>query len=131
MEFDELNSLREAIKATPNNVPLRKLYINALTKAERYEAAAIEIKETLRLAPKDTALKIWLATVYHALKKTSLGLVVIEEVIGDSLAPANAWLIYAKLLVQAKNIAEAKDAYNKAIIIDPSLKDAFLESDIN
>ena len=131
MEFNELNSLREAIKATPNNVPLRKLYINALTKAERYEEAAIEIKETLRLAPKDTALKVWLATVYHELKKTSLGLVVIEEVIGNNLAPAPAWLVYAKLLVQAKNIGEAKDAYEKAIIIDPSLKDAFLESDIN
>ena len=37
MEFNELDSLRAAIKATPNNVPLRKLYINALTKAERYE----------------------------------------------------------------------------------------------
>ena len=131
MEFNELNSLREAIKATPNNVPLRKLYINALTKAERYEEAAVEIKETLRLAPKDGALKVWLATVYHELKKTSLGLVVIEEVIGNSLAPGNAWLIYAKLLVQAKNIAEAKDAYEKAIIIDPNLKDAFLESSIN
>lgn len=131
MEFDELNSLREAIKATPNNRPLRKLYINALTKAEKYEEAAIEIKETLRLSPKDTALKVWLATVYHELKKTSLGLVVIEEVVDNSLASADAWLIYAKLLLQAKNISEAKDAYEKATIINPSLKDAFLESTIN
>lgn len=131
MEFNELNSLRDAIKATPNNVPLRKLYINALTKSERYEEAAVEIKETLRLTPKDSALKVWLAIVYHELKKTSLGLVVIEEVVGNNTAPANAWLIYAKLLVQATSIEAAKDAYEKAIIIDPNLKDAFLESSIN
>ena len=131
MEFNELNSLRDAIKATPNNVPLRKLYINALTKAERYEEAVVEIKETLRLVPQDSSLKIWLATVYHELKKTSLGLVVIEELVNNEAPPANAWLIYAKLLLQAKNIGEAKDAYDKAIIIDPALKDNFLESDIN
>ncbi|MEM6321935.1 MAG: AAA family ATPase [Bacteroidota bacterium] len=131
MEFNELNNLREAIKATPDNVPLRKLYINALTKAKRYEEASVEIKETLRLAPKDASLKVWLATVYHQLKKTSLGLVVIEEVISSSTPPADAWLVYAKLLFQGKSYEAAKDAYQKAIIIDASLKDNFLESDIN
>ncbi len=131
MEFNELDSLRDAIKATPNNVPLRKLYINALTKAERYEEAAIEIKEALRLAPNETSLKIWLATVYHELNKTSLGLVVIEEVVSNSSASGNAWFIYAKLLLQAKQVGDAKDAYEKALIINPELKDNFLESDIN
>jgi len=131
MEFNELDSLRDAIKATPNNVPLRKLYINALTKAEKYEEAVAEIKEALSLAPNETSLKIWLATIYHELKKTSLGLVVIEQVLSSSTAPADAWLIYAKLLLQAKNIGEAKDAYEKAVIINPAIKDAYLESEIN
>lgn len=131
MEFNELDSLRDAIKATPNNVPLRKLYINALSKSKRYEEAVAEIKEALSIAPNETSLKIWLATIYHELKKTSLGLVVIEQVLISATAPANAWLIYAKLLLQAKNVGEAKDAYDKVITINPSLKDAYLESEIN
>ena len=46
MNFDEIQSLREAIKASPDSIPLRKSLANALMKNERWEEAEIEIKET-------------------------------------------------------------------------------------
>jgi SpoVK/Ycf46/Vps4 family AAA+-type ATPase len=100
-------------------------------KSERYEEAEVEIKETLKISPNDIDLKIWLAAIYHKLEKTSIGLVIIEGILEGETPPAKAWLVYAKLLLQAKSINEAKDAYEKAIIIDATLKDAFLESEIN
>ena len=131
MEYNELDQLREAISSSPNNVPLRKLYANALSKYKRFEEAEIEFKEVLRLAPGDIDLKIGLANTFYEQEKTSLGLVIIEEITAKGTPPATAWLVYAKLLLQSKQPLDAKDAYEKAILIEPSLEDAFLESEIN
>ncbi|RMG85673.1 MAG: hypothetical protein D6714_05545, partial [Bacteroidetes bacterium] len=126
-----LNDLRDAIKASPDNVPLRKLYARALMNENRFQEAEIEWKEALRLAPDDQALKVGLAEAFCAQKKTSLGLVIIEELTATAAPPPRAWLVFAKLLLQAKQPRDAKSAYQKALLLDPELKDAFLESEIN
>ena len=131
MESQELQHLREAIQASPSNIPLRKLYANALMKNERYEEAEIEYKEALRMAPDDIHLKTGLGNAFYEQGKTSAGLVIIEEVTQSGTPPSMAWLIYAKLLLKTGDGPSAKDAYEKAIILDGSLRDSFLESDIN
>jgi len=131
MNFDEIQSLREAIKVTPDSIPLRKLLSNALMKNERWEEAEIEIKEALRLAPNDLQIKLALAQTFYELEKTSTALVLVEELIGMDRPPAQAYLIFAKLLLKTNDAEGAKDAYDKATIIDASLKDSFLESEIN
>ncbi|MEM9824075.1 MAG: AAA family ATPase, partial [Bacteroidota bacterium] len=131
MEFNELDQLRDAVSASPNNLPLRKLYANALIKHKRFEEAEIEYKDALKIGPDDLQLKIGLANAFCGQEKTSLGLVIIEEITAKPTAPAQAWLVYARLLLQSKSPVEAKDAYEKAMIIDPNLGDSFLESEIN
>lgn len=131
MEYNELDQLREAIGSSPENVPLRKLYANALVKNKRFEEAEVEYKEALRLAPGDIQLKVGLANAFCEQEKTSLGLVIIEEITAKGTPPATAWIVYAKLLLQSRQAADAKDAYEKAILIDPSVEDSFLESEIN
>ena len=131
MNFDEIQSLREAIKASPDSIPLRKLLANALMKNERWEEAEIEIKDALRMAPNDLQIKIALAQNFYELGKISTGLVLVEELVGLERPPAQAYLILAKLLLKTNDAEGAKDAYEKATIIDASLKDTFLESEIN
>lgn len=131
MEHIELNYLRDAIKASPNNIPLRKLYANALLKYKRYEEAEVEFKDSLRLAPNDADLKTGLAAAFHAQDKTSLGLVIIEELVQERTPPPRAWLVYAQLLLQTGDAKGAKSAYENAIILDKNLTDSFLESEIN
>lgn len=131
MNLDEIKNLREAIKAAPDNVPLRKLLSNALIKHERWEEAEIEIKEALRLAPNDVQLKIGLATAFYELGKTSVGLVLLEEVTSSGTPPAEAWFIYAKLLLESSDAQGAKDAYDTAVMLKSEIADAFLESEIN
>lgn len=131
MNFDEIQSLREAIKASPDSIPLRKLLANALMKNERWEEAEIEIKDTLRMSPNDLQVKIALAQTFYELGKISTGLVLVEELVDLERPPAQAYLILAKLLLKTNDAESAKDAYEKATIIDGSLKDTFLESEIN
>ncbi len=99
-------------------------------KEEKYQEAEIEYKESLKLAPEDIALKVGLAEVFFRLDKLSLGLVLIEEITASPSAPGRAWLVYTRLLLKADQAQEAQIAYEKAIIIDPDLKDSYLESDI-
>ncbi len=129
--MDELQSLMDAVRLTPDNVPLRKYLCAELLRRQRWAEAEIEIKDALKQAPHDIELKISLATAFCEQQKTSLGLVIVEELTAQTAPPARTWLIYAKLLQQAKQPRDAKDAYEKAVLIDPGLKDAFLESEIN
>lgn len=131
MNFDEIQSLREAIKASPDSIPLRKLLANALMKNERWEEAEIEIKDTLRMTPNDLQVKIVLAQTFFELGKISTALILVEELVDLERPPAQAYLILAKLLLKTNDAEGAKNAYEKAIIIDASLKDTFLESEIN
>jgi transitional endoplasmic reticulum ATPase len=104
---------------------------NALMKNERWEEAEIEIKDTLQMAPNDLQVKVALAQTFYELGKISTGLVLVEELVDLERPPARAYLILAKLLLKTKDAEGAKDAYKKATIIDASLKDTFLESEIN
>lgn len=129
--MDELQSLMDAVRLTPDNLPLRKYLCAELLRRQRWAEAEIELKDALKQAPHDSELKVGLALAFCEQQKTSLGLVISEELIAQSAPPPRIWLIYAKLLQQARQPRQAKDAYEKAILIDPALKDAFLESDIN
>ncbi|MCO6475370.1 MAG: AAA family ATPase [Phaeodactylibacter sp.] len=129
--MDDINQLREAVRNSPDNLPLRRFLANALMKAERYEEAEAEYKDALRLAPDDKSLKTGLADAFQAQKKTGLGLVLVEELVNGPQPPARAWLVYAKLLLQSRQAEEAKEAYENAIALDEGLRDSYLESDIN
>ena len=129
--MDEIQQLREALKSSPDNLPLRKILANKLLIAERYEEAAIELREALKQFPNDQHLKVSLAEVFEKQEKTGLGLVLIEEMVNSSTPPPRAWLIYARLLLQSKQAVDAKEAYEHALALDSNLKDNFLESEIN
>ena len=79
MEYDETNGLREAIKASPDNLPLRKLLVNALLRQKRHEEGEIEAKDALRIFPNDIQLKLSLAECFSEQDKLSMGLVIIED----------------------------------------------------
>lgn len=129
--MDDLQSLMDAVRLTPDNVPLRKYLCAELLRRQRWAEAEIELKDALKQAPSDIELKVGLATAFCEQQKTSLGLVIVEELTTQPAPPARVWLVYAKLLQQSRQPGEAKDAYEKAVLIDPTLKDAFLESEIN
>jgi len=131
MDSEELTQLRAAIAGSPDNIPLQKLFAQALIRHQKYEEAEATYKNILRVSPDDLSIKLGLATAFCGLSKTSTGLVIIEEMIKSPKPPVGTWLVYAKLLLQAGNGPEASDAYQKAILLDPNLKDAFLESEIN
>ena len=132
MDLSEINELREAVKLSPNNTILRKYLADALMKVDKIEEAIIEYKDALRIAPNNSNLKIGLANAFHKKGKTTLGLVLMEEMISQNTKlHVKGWLSYARLLLANQQYYEAKEAYDNAIAINENAKDNFLEAEIN
>jgi transitional endoplasmic reticulum ATPase len=129
--MDPLQSLKDAVRMSPENLPLRKYLCMELLRLNRWTEAEIELKETLRQAPGDVELKIGLATAFGQQDKVSAGLIIMEEITKAGAPPPAAWIVYARLLLKAQNPQQAKDAYEKGTLLDTNLRDSFLEADIN
>ncbi|UZR93506.1 AAA family ATPase [Chondrinema litorale] len=130
MEPEELKSLREAVRNSPENIALRKYFSKQLIKLQKFEEAELELKEVLKLSQTDIEAKLDLCEVFRKQEKNSAALVLIESINTDGNFPAKGWILYARVLLQNKQIEDAEDAYQKALIINPALEDIALEKEI-
>ena len=88
-----------------------------------YADAEAEYRQALSLAPANTALKIGLARCYYSQNKDSHALVILEDLADQSQPPADACLLYARLLFRAGEVSQAVARYRQAIDADPAVAD--------
>ncbi len=122
--------LREALKVSPNNLPLRIHLAQTLTSFARHGEAALEYLEATKLSPRDTTLKVSLAEAYRYDGKGSEAMVIMEHLVHEGEANAAANLLYARLLFETDDVSGAKHQYRKAIEADGSLTDAAFENEL-
>jgi SpoVK/Ycf46/Vps4 family AAA+-type ATPase len=122
-ENEEIRSLREALRQSPNNIPLRQHLADLLLKCGQPEKAEQEYKEALALAPDNSHLKLGLARTFFQQGKNSHALVIVEDLVKNSNAPARAFLLHAKLLAGIGEIEQAVFQYRLAIEKDPAVAD--------
>jgi SpoVK/Ycf46/Vps4 family AAA+-type ATPase len=123
---EELRSLRDAVELSPQNVPLRKHYAEALLKLGRLDDAEQEFRQALSLAPNDPPLKLGLARSFYQQGKNSHALVIVEDLVKTAHPPAQAHVLHAKLLLRADEVEKAVREYKKALELDASAADAEL-----
>ena len=68
---DTLRLLREAVRVSPRNVPLRQHLARTLVSLARFAEAEAEFREILAMAPDDVELKVDLANAYFQQEKNS------------------------------------------------------------
>ncbi len=119
MTPDDLAPLRDALRHSPDNVPLRVHLAAQLVGLGLADEAEALLKEGLRLAPGSEPIKLALAQAYEAAGKRSAALVVVEDVIRTSGAPAPAYLLHARLLLAAGEVERAAREHRKALDADP------------
>jgi cytochrome c-type biogenesis protein CcmH/NrfG len=68
---EEVKSLREALRHSPNNIPLRQHLADTLLKCGLAEQAEEEYKEALALAPDNHHLKLGLARTFFNRERTA------------------------------------------------------------
>ena len=123
MTPDPLQSLRDALRLSPDNLPLRRHLAESLASLGRFDDAEQEYRAALARAGDDVALKLGLARVYFQQGKNGPALVIIEDFLKKPNTPAGAYLLHAKLLERAGDIQRAVHQYRAAVEADPASAD--------
>ncbi|MFI0366742.1 AAA family ATPase [Actinomadura sp. 1N219] len=121
-----LDALREAVRVSPDNLPLRRHLAEQLLSAGLLLDAENEFREALALAPGDAELATSLAEVFLRQGKHGAALAALERV-GPGEGPAKSGLIVAKALVAEGDVPAARPRYWEAVARDASLADADFE----
>jgi transitional endoplasmic reticulum ATPase len=125
---DPYAALREALKVSPDNVPLRKLLAQTLLSAGEHVQAETEFREALKLDGSNADIKLGLAKSFAAQGKDSQAIVILETLTkGETAIPA-ARIAIAKLHFKAGNVEEAVRQYKHAIAADASVADLDLQA---
>ncbi len=128
MNESTIHSLREALQFSPDNIPLRLHLADSLLAIGHTEEAEQEYKHILKLSSEHDKAKQGLANLYYNTGNFSTAIVILEEIIALPSATAPTYLLYAKLLVKEKEYAKAKEYYQKALTLSPSLSDEELDN---
>jgi SpoVK/Ycf46/Vps4 family AAA+-type ATPase len=123
---DSVRALRDALQHSPDNVPLRQHLADTLLSAGRHDEAEREYRHALGLAPESERLKVGLASCYYQQGKYSHALVIVEDLLKKPDTPARAYLLHARLLLQAGEVQRAVRQYREAVTLDAALADAEL-----
>jgi SpoVK/Ycf46/Vps4 family AAA+-type ATPase len=127
MSQEAITNLREALNFSPDNLTLRMMLAEALMNNSFYAEAEIEFKEALKQSPADPKIKLGYAKACYHQNKNSIAGVVVEELLNAPTPMPYTFILHAKILMKEKKLMDASQQYQKAIAIDPGLKDDELE----
>jgi SpoVK/Ycf46/Vps4 family AAA+-type ATPase len=126
MDNSTVENLREALKYSPDNVPLRMHLAETLFKLNRLDEAEAEYQEVLKLNDHSKA-KFGLAKVFFAREEFSKCNVILEELVATGNPDFDVLLLHTKALVREEEIALAIDTYQRALEMRPDFTDEELD----
>ena len=129
MNSNTISSLREALKHSPDNIPLRKLLADNLLAADKFEEAEAEYLTLLKYT-QDKEVKMGLATVFFKKGSYSACNVILEEVMDAGIQDVSVFILHAKALLKENSIDKAIEAYKKSLAIDPNYFDEELDQQL-
>lgn len=127
MDNDAIDNLREALKFSPNNIPLKKLLAESLFAAKRLDEAEIEYTELANISPAKS-FKMALADIFLQKGEISKSIVVLEELLEQHPSDFDLLILYTKALLAEKSNAKAQETYQKAISLNPLYRNDELDT---
>lgn len=123
MNDQAIAALREALRISPDNLPLRRHLAETLMGLARYAEAEQEYRQALAQAADDAALKVGLAQAFYQQNKNSAALVIVEDLLKRKDTPARAYVLHARLLLRAGEIERAVRQYKEGVNLDAAAAD--------
>ena len=127
MDDHSLETLKEALKHSPNNIPLRLLLAESLYNLHRIDEAEKEYLEILAIEDHVKA-KLGLAKVYFKKENYSTCNVILEDLIKQTPDNMEILVLHAKALLRENLTAEAIEAYQKVLRLNPAFKEDELDA---
>lgn len=128
MDDNTINSLLEALKFSPDNLPLKFHLADLLFKLKRYDEAEIQFIELIRLS-NTTQYKYGLSQIYFTKKEFSKALVILEDIL-DNEEHFESLILITRILLNENSIQKAQKYYQRALSINPEFKDEFLDNNL-
>lgn len=119
-------SLRDALKLSPDNVPLRVHLGDLLLRHEDFSGAEKEFRQAMAQSPADESARLGLVEAFFRQGKHGAALVLLEGWLSQAGAPAIARLWAARVHAAEGGMEDAKRRYREALERDPSLADPAL-----
>lgn len=120
---DPLGALREALKLSPDNIPLRQHLAESLLAQGQPEQAEGEFRQALALDANNVALKLGLARAFMAQQKDSAALAIVEVMTKQRSAPAMSHVLLAKLHFRRGEVSMAVAQYKLGVEKDEAVAD--------
>ncbi len=129
MNDNTIESLREALKQSPENNPLRMLLAETLLSLNRLDEAETEFTSVIK-SNADPKAKTGLAKVFFRKGNYSACNVILEELIDKGKYDIDTLVLYAKGLLKENAVSKAMEAYQKALSINPNYTDEELDAQL-
>src|SRR5688572_28762438 len=121
-----IDTLREALKVSPGNVPLKLHLAETLLSMNRLEEAEQEFLQALAIENNEKGL-IGLARLYFKKEDYSTCNVILEDLLKKDSHNLEVLVLYAKSSLQENALQTAINTYKKVLELDPAFKDEELD----
>ncbi|HZY81637.1 MAG TPA: AAA family ATPase [Cyclobacteriaceae bacterium] len=122
-----IDSLRDALQQSPDNLPLRILLAENLLQAKMFAEAEAEYRIVLEKDPGNLKARRGLAKSYFEQGKYSIAIVVLEE-LSDNEKDMELLVLHAKSLMRNDERGKAMNIYRSVLALNPGFKDDELDS---
>lgn len=125
---EEIEELKKAVEASPENVYLRMLLVRKMRPFDEYLAEAEQHLETvMELEKGNKEAREILVEIFFRQQKNSAAIVLGEDLMNQfDLSPATR-LILSKAYLAEHDMEKARDLYQEVLMINPSMKDVDLD----
>src|SRR6202162_513763 len=125
-----LDSLREALAVSPENIPLLLLFAEACSDELSFAEARAAFDRILRTDPANAEAKLGIARVLYLSGHTSEAVVRAEALTEADPGFAEAWMLLSRLAVAEGDGRLAAQHYQKAVRLSPGLSDPAIEREM-
>lgn len=129
MDNNTIESLREALKFSPDNIPLRLHLAQTLLSLSKFDEAETEFQQILAQENNEKA-KFGLATIYYNRGEYSTCNVILEELIKSDTTDVGILVLYTRALLKENEISQAIEAYQRVLAIIPNFEDDELDAQL-
>jgi transitional endoplasmic reticulum ATPase len=116
---DSLFTLYEALRCSPDNVPLLQHIADYLLNHGKADEAETKYKTALAIAPENIDLKLGLARAYYQQGKDSAGVAIIEDILQDGTSNSTILALHSRLLMRLGQSDLAIEQFRLATANDP------------
>lgn len=128
MNKNDINTLREAVKRSPENIALRLSLALKLFKVRELDESEKNYQQVLKIDPENIKAKQGLIELYYSKGNYSTVIVIAEELANRNLASEKIMELQVKSLLKQNSHKEAQEIYNKMLDRNPFYFDEELDS---